>query len=170
MRIISATNSDLQKAISEQKFRQDLFYRLNTIQLRVPSLHERIEDIEPLAKHFLQLYAVKYNLSVPDLSADALSKLQQYRWPGNIRELSHLMEKLLFTCKKASISGRDLLLDETVNSSQPLEDNELSMDGIEQQALFNRLKYYRGNATETAKSLGLSRSGFYRRMSKYGLD
>jgi DNA-binding NtrC family response regulator len=170
VRIISATNSDLLKAISEQKFRQDLFYRLNTIQLHVPSLHERIEDIEPLAKHFLQLYGVKYNLAVPELSTDAVSQLQQYRWPGNIRELSHLMEKLLFTCKKSSISGRDLLLEETVSSSQPVEDNELSMDGIEQQALINRLKYYRGNATETAKSLGLSRSGFYRRMSKYGLD
>jgi DNA-binding NtrC family response regulator len=170
VRIISATNSDLPKAISEQTFRQDLFYRLNTIQLRVPSLHERIEDIEPLAKHFLQLYAVKYNLTAPDLSADALSKLQQYRWPGNIRELSHLMEKLLFTCKKATISGRDLLLEDTGNTTQPTEDNELSMEGIEQQSLINRLKYYSGNVTETAKSLGLSRSGFYRRMSKYGLD
>ena len=170
VRIISATNSDLQKAISEQRFRQDLFYRLNTIQLRVPSLHERLEDIEPLARHFLQLYGIKYNRAVPDLSAEALNKLQQYRWPGNIRELSHLMERLLFTCKKPSITGRDLLLEETVNNSISIEDNELSMDEIEQQALINRLRYYRGNATETAKSLGLSRSGFYRRMSKYGLD
>ena len=169
VRIISATNSDLHKAISEQRFRQDLFYRLNTIQLRVPSLHERIEDIEPLAQHFLHLYAVKYNLPEPDLSVDALSQLQQYRWPGNIRELSHLMEKLLFTCKKSTISGRDLLLEETVNTSQTSIDNNLSMDDIEQQALINRLKYYSGNVTETAKSLGLSRSGFYRRMSKYGL-
>jgi DNA-binding NtrC family response regulator len=169
VRIISATNSDLHKAISEQRFRQDLFYRLNTIQLRVPSLHERIEDIEPLAQHFLHLYAVKYNLPVPDLSVDALSQLQQYRWPGNIRELSHLMEKLLFTCKKSTISGRDLLLEETVNTSQTSIDNDLSMDDIEQQALINRLKYFSGNVTETAKSLGLSRSGFYRRMSKYGL-
>jgi DNA-binding NtrC family response regulator len=170
VRIISATNSDLSKAIKEQTFREDLFYRLNTIQLRVPSLHERIEDIAPLAKHFLQLYAVKYNLPVPDLSADALSQLQQYRWPGNIRELSHLMEKLLFTCKKATITGRDLLLEETVSTTASYIDNALLMDDIEQQALINRLKYYSGNVTETAKSLGLSRSGFYRRMSKYGLD
>lgn len=170
VRIISATNCDLQKAIGEQRFRQDLFYRLNTIELRVPSLYERVEDIEPLANHFLQLYAVKYNLSVPHLSTDAVSKLQKYNWPGNIRELSHLMEKLLFTCKKATITGRDLLLEEVSTASTPVENNQLSMDDIEQQALINRLKYYRGNATETAKSLGLSRSGFYRRMSKYGLD
>lgn len=170
VRIISATNTDLHKAISEHTFRQDLFYRLNTIQLRVPSLRERIEDIEPLANHFLQLFGVKYKRAVPELSADAKSKLQQYSWPGNIRELSHLMEKLLFTCKKATITGRDLLLEESSNTSEPLEDNELTLDDIEQQALINRLKHYAGNATETAKSLGLSRSGFYRRMSKYGLD
>lgn len=169
VRIISATNCDLQKAISDQTFRQDLFYRLNTIQLRVPSLHERKEDIEPLARHFLQLYGVKYNLAVPDLSADALSQLQKYSWPGNIRELSHLMEKLIFTCKKTTITGRDLLLEESTINTQPVEDYESSMDEIEQKALINRLKYYSGNATETAKSLGLSRSGFYRRMSKYGL-
>jgi DNA-binding NtrC family response regulator len=179
VRIISATNCDLAKAISEQQFRQDLFYRLNTIQLRVPSLHERIEDIEPLANHFLQNFSVKYNLTAPELSADAIDKLQQYTWPGNIRELSHLMEKLLFTCKKPTIVGRDLLLENIHHCAGELDENSgdklassstLSLDEIEKLSLINRLKYHRGNATETAKSLGLSRSGFYRRMSKYGLD
>jgi len=170
VRIISATNSDLQKAIDEQLFRQDLFYRLNTIQLRVPSLNERIEDIEPLAKHFLQLFSGKYNLPVPDLSDDAVKQLQQYHWPGNIRELSHLMERLLFTCKKTTITGRDLLLEEVIQSSNTIGEATLSMEDIEQRVLINRLKHHHGNATETAKSLGLSRSGFYRRMTKYGLD
>jgi DNA-binding NtrC family response regulator len=170
VRIISATNSDLQKAISQQQFRQDLFYRLNTIQLRVPSLNERIEDIKPLAEHFLHLFSLKYNLPVPRLSDDAVMQLQQYPWPGNIRELSHLMERLLFTCKKPTITGRDLLLEEAKQGSQSIEDATLSMEDIEQRVLINRLKHHHGNATETAKSLGLSRSGFYRRMSKYGLD
>jgi DNA-binding NtrC family response regulator len=179
VRIISATNCDLAKAISEQVFRQDLFYRLNTIQLRVPSLRERIEDIEPLAVHFLQKFGAKYNLSPPELSVEAIDKLQQYSWPGNIRELSHLMEKLLFTCKKATISARDLLLEnimpitnaEELNvTDSSTQNTALSLDEIEKLALVNRLKHHRGNATETAKSLGLSRSGFYRRMSKYGLD
>ena len=179
VRIISATNCDLAKAISEQVFRQDLYYRLNTIQLRVPSLRERIEDIEPLAKHFLQIFSAKYNLLAPELSAEAIDKLQQYSWPGNIRELSHLMEKLLFTCKKPMISARDLLLENILPGANAEEFNVtesstqntvLSLDEIEKLALVNRLKYHRGNATETAKSLGLSRSGFYRRMSKYGLD
>ncbi len=170
VRIISATNSDLQKAISNQQFRQDLFYRLNTIQLRVPSLNERIEDIEPLAQHFLQLFSIKYNLTTPQLSSDAINQLQQYPWPGNIRELSHLMERLLFTCKKPTITGRDLLLEEATQTTNSVDDTTLSMEDVEQRVLINRLKHHQGNATETAKSLGLSRSGFYRRMSKYGLD
>lgn len=179
VRIISATNCDLAKAISEQRFRQDLFYRLNTIQLRVPSLHERIDDIEPLANHFLQTFSVKYNIVSPELSLEAINKLQQYSWPGNIRELSHLMEKLLFTCKKPIISARDLLLENIYQSAGDTEENSgdmlsnnssLSLDEIEKLSLINRLKHHKGNATETAKSLGLSRSGFYRRMSKYGLD
>jgi len=170
VRIISATNSDLAKAINDQQFREDLFYRLNTIQLRVPSLNERIEDIKPLAVHFLQLFGRKYNLPVPQLSDDAVSQLQQYPWPGNIRELSHLMERILFTCKKPTITGRDLLLEEVMQSSHAIEESSLTMEDIEQRTLINRLKHHHGNATETAKSLGLSRSGFYRRMSKYGLD
>lgn len=170
VRIISATNSDLAKAINEQQFRQDLFYRLNTIQLRVPSLNERVEDIKPLAEHFLQLFSLKYNVPTPTLSDDAVVQLQQYSWPGNIRELSHLMERLLFTCKKPAISGRDLLLEEVIQSTNSIESATLSMEEIEQRILINRLKHHHGNATETAKSLGLSRSGFYRRMSKYGLD
>ena len=170
VRIISATNSDLQKAIEQQQFRQDLFYRLNTIQLRVPSLSERIIDIKPLAEYFLQLYSVKYHRPLPQLSDEAIKQLQQYSWPGNIRELSHLMERLLFTCKKPMITGRDLHLEETKQSPHAVEDTTLSLDDIEQRALINRLKHHHGNATATAKSLGLSRSGFYRRMSKYGLD
>jgi len=179
VRIISATNCDLPKAINEQAFRQDLYYRLNTIELRVPSLRDRIEDIEPLSNHFLQKFAAKYNLIAPELSGEAVDKLKQYSWPGNIRELSHLMEKLLFTCKKTMISSRDLLLENILSTTNAEEFNmtesstqnaSLSLDEIEKLALINRLKYHRGNATETAKSLGLSRSGFYRRMSKYGLD
>lgn len=170
VRIISATNCDLAKAISKQQFRQDLFYRLNTVQLHVPSLSERIEDIEPLAYYFLQQYSHKYNLKVPQLSDEAINKLQQYPWPGNIRELSHLMEKLLFTCKKLTINARDLWLEETDKELHSIDEATLSMEDIEQRVLISRLKHHHGNATETAKSLGLSRSGFYRRMSKYGLD
>ncbi|MEW6989121.1 sigma-54-dependent transcriptional regulator [Colwelliaceae bacterium 6441] len=170
VRIISATNSDLLSAIAENTFRQDLFYRLNTIQLRVPALSERIEDIPALAEHFLKTFSKKYHRPLPQLSSLAMSALQQYSWPGNIRELSHLMERSLFTSKNDIIHADELMLGNSSTKEDSLDEPSLTMDEIEKRALEKRLKYHRGNATETAKSLGLSRSGYYRRLSKYALD
>lgn len=170
VRIISATNSDLSLGIRNKEFRQDLYYRLNTIEIRVPSLNERVEDIPLLAEHFLREFSQKYHRACPLLSREATTILQQYEWPGNIRELSHLMERLLFTCKKGEIDAEDLNIAESVQNEDTLDDPKLSMDEIEKRALLKRIKYHKGNATETAKSLGLSRSGYYRRLSKYELD
>ncbi len=172
VRVISATNSDLLAAISDKTFRQDLYYRLNTIEIRVPSLSERLDDIPALAQHFLQSYSLKYHRACPVLSQQAIIKLQSYEWPGNIRELSHLMERVLFTCKKDTIEAQDLMLSTQNNISDQtdsLDDPELTLDELEKKALIKRLEIHRGNATETAKSLGLSRSGYYRRLSKYEL-
>jgi DNA-binding NtrC family response regulator len=173
VRIISATNSDLLADIKNNEFRQDLYYRLNTVELRVPSLHERVEDITALANHFLRTFSVKYHRYCPSLSETAITALQQYTWPGNIRELSHLMERALFTCKKGSIDYADLMLpggETSQVSVDELDTPNLTLDEIEKRALIKRLKFHRGNATATAKSLGLSRSGYYRRLSKYELD
>ena len=170
VRIISATNSDLLAAIANNTFRQDLYYRLNTVELKVPSLCERIEDVPVLAEHFLHNFSLKYNRDCPKLSSTATIKLQQYTWPGNIRELSHLMERVLFTCRKEVIEAKDLLLADINVNMNSLDDPSLTMEELEKNALIKRLKSFSGNATETAKSLGLSRSGFYRRMSKYELD
>ena len=169
VRIISATNSDLLADIKNNTFRQDLYYRLNTIELRVPSLRERLEDRPALAAHFRQSFSTKYHRACPKLSEQAIITMQQYNWPGNIRELSHLMERVLFTCKKDCIDTTELMLtsDDKVES---LDDPNLSLDEIERKTLIKRLKFHRGNATQTAKSLGLSRSGYYRRLSKYELD
>ena len=109
-------------------------------------------------------------MSCPELSDQSIVKLQQHAWPGNIRELSHLMERVLFTCKQTIITPHELMLEEVEEVSASFDHSTLTMDEIEQQALLSRLKFHRGNATETAKSLGLSRSGFYRRMSKYESD
>ncbi|MDP2562589.1 sigma-54 dependent transcriptional regulator [Psychrobium sp. 1_MG-2023] len=171
VRVISATNCDLLTAIADKEFRQDLYYRLNTIELRVPSLNERKEDIVPLAQYFLQSFSNKYHRTCPALSRSAAQSLEQHSWPGNIRELSHLMERVLFTCKSGVIESSDLMLAPVVELHRDsLDSPELTLDEIEKQALINRLKQCQGNATETAKSLGLSRSGYYRRLSKYGLD
>lgn len=173
VRVISATNSDLLGAIKDKTFRQDLYYRLNTIEVRVPSLSERLDDIPALAEHFLHSFSIKYHRSCPALSEQAMIKLQRYEWPGNIRELSHLMERVLFTCKKEKIEAEDLILstqNDANEAADSLDDPDLTLDELEKKALIKRLKIYRGNATETAKSLGLSRSGYYRRLSKYELD
>lgn len=169
VRIISATNSDLLADIKNNQFREDLYYRLNTIELRVPSLNERLEDIPALAEHFLIQFSSKYHRTLPQLTDQAVLALQQYHWPGNIRELSHLMERVLFTCKKSSIDADDLMLKVAENNRESLDDPSLSLEAIERKALIKRLAFFRGNATETAKSLGLSRSGYYRRLSKYEL-
>ena len=174
VRIISATNSDLLADIANSDFRQDLYYRLNTVELRVPSLHERVEDIATLANHFLHTFSVKYHRACPVLSEQAIQALQLYPWPGNIRELSHLMERALFTCKKDTIDSDDLMLPGSESFAEPqtdaLDSPDLTLDEIEKRALVKRLKLHHGNATETARSLGLSRSGYYRRLSKYELD
>ncbi len=174
VRIISATNSNLLAEIEKKNFRQDLYFRLNTIELRVPSLAERIEDIPELANYFLSAFSRKYHKNCPKLSASALIKLQQYHWPGNIRELSHMMERALFTCNGEVIEADmiNLITAAGIHSklTDSVEQSLLSLEEIEKKAIISRLKHYNNNATETAKSLGLSRSGYYRRMSKYELD
>ncbi len=173
VRVISATNSDLQADIINNKFRQDLYFRLNTIELRIPSLSERVEDIADLAQSFLATFSRKYHKNTPSISAAAITKLQDYHWPGNIRELSHTMERLLFTCNQEVIHAEDIVLT-TLKSdnfnSHDLEFNHLTLDEVEKNIIVERLKIHNNNATETAKSLGLSRSGYYRRISKYELD
>ena len=172
VRIVSATNADLSSMIADGSFRQDLYYRLNTVELRVPSLAERRADIMPLAEYFLQQHCQKYNKAMPKLTEDATKSMQAYHWPGNIRELSHLMERILFTCKDASIDVKQLNLNNTTNtfSQGSFDDATSTLEAIEKSVLVSRLALYKGNVTETAKSLGLSRSGYYRRAQKFGLD
>ena len=173
VRIISATNSDLQNDIAENRFRQDLYFRLNTIELRVPSLAERIDDIPDLAHYFLKMFSDKYHKKCPLLSDAALTKLQNYNWPGNIRELSHTMERLLFTCKQEIVNAENIVLtmpEKKIAERYEQDNSQLTLEQIEKNTIVERLLIHNNNATETAKSLGLSRSGYYRRMTKYELD
>lgn len=172
VRIISATNAELKQLISDNRFRQDLYFRLNTIEIRIPALAERIEDIIPLANAFLSKHAQKYQRDCPKLSDDAKRSLKTYQWPGNVRELSHSMERALFICRDKLITSEHLNQPTPQDKSEHLiiDEGQLSLDEIEKSILESRLKLFEGNVTETAKSLGLSRSGYYRRVQKYGLD
>lgn len=173
-RIIAATNSDLEKAVANGTFRQDLLYRLNVIQLHLPALRDRQEDIEILAERFLARFARKYNKPIPVLSRQAINGLHDYRWPGNIREMSHLIERAVLLCHSDCIEIDDLCLPRNeVCSEMSMRtakidetDDMMTLAEFEKSLLLKRLQQHEGNAIKAAESLGLSRSAFYRRLDK----
>jgi DNA-binding NtrC family response regulator len=174
VRIISATNSDLQKSVREGKFREDLLYRLNTIPVHLPPLRERKEDIELLARFFLERHLKRYNKQILGLMDQALEALCQYNWPGNVRELDHTIERsvLLASGEKIKVSDLGLIStaapgDESALGGPSLDD--MSLEDVEKYLIQRTLKRNDGNATRTAEDLGLSRSAFYRRLQRFGL-
>lgn len=170
-RLICATNCDLDEAVNTGAFRKDLLYRINTITLRVPALKERKEDIIPLAEFFLQALQEKYTRTELVFSQEAQGALQAYDWPGNIRELSHAIERAVILSKNKEI-GLDVLgLSQAKGQSQNIDDKtlhaELTLDELDEQIITARIKSYSGNSSKAAESLGLSQSAFYRRLEKY---
>jgi DNA-binding NtrC family response regulator len=172
VRLVSATNADLENMVQGNAFRQDLLYRLNTVTLHIPALRERKEDILPLANHFLNDFARKYRVEVGAISKDASSALQAYAWPGNIRELGHIMERALFLRTNDIVQLSDLALPSAktdVSQENDRQWHSATLDEIEKQIIQQRLETYDNNPLKTANSLGLSRSAYYRRLEKYQL-
>ena len=165
-RIISATNGDIAQLISDGTFREDLYFRLNTIELRVPSLKERQEDIAPLAKHFLALHGKKYKREEYTLTASALKTLEAYHWPGNVREMSHLMERAVLLAQTSSLGPEDLHLSNLKHSNNlPM----MTLDEAEQKLIEQALVLHHNNVPKAAITLGLTKSSMYRRLEKYGI-
>ena len=167
IRLISATNTDLQAACEVGQFREDLLFRLNTVEIHLPALRERREDVPALAMHFLLHHASRYRRQVKGLDASALQSLLQYSWPGNVRELEHTMERAVLMCCTDQIQPADLGLGMQRSPVQNLE--ELSLEGVESILIRKALQRYQGNVSQAAEALGLSRGALYRRMEKYGL-
>lgn len=183
-RLITATNCDLKAAVSEDRFRKDLLYRINTITLRIPPLRERVADIEPLAIYQLEKFKRKYKKSEVEISSDVMEAFQSYSWPGNIRELSHLIERAVIFCNSNKISLADIGMsleemddkaDEYYEESQlvahkratdSLDIESATLEEIESAVIASRLEKHSGNTAKAAKSLGLSKSAIYRRLSK----
>lgn len=170
IRLICATNMPLYDMVKENRFRQDLLYRINTIELEVPPLRERFEDIPLLANHFLKLYATKYEKNVNKISEGAVSRMHKHPWPGNIRELQHAIERAVI------LSNGHVLQPEDFNftPSGGKEDAQLNLEQfnleeVEKLLIRKVLKKYNGNITQAASELGLTRSSLYRRLEKYGL-
>ncbi len=167
VRVLSATNSDLRAACASGQFREDLLFRLNTVEIRIPALRERREDIPALAGHFLARYAGRYRRPISGLDAAALRALMQYSWPGNVRELEHTLERAVLMCRTSEIKPGDLGLGTTQPQEQNLE--ELSLEDVEGILIRKALQRFHGNISQAAEALGLSRGALYRRMEKYGL-
>jgi DNA-binding NtrC family response regulator len=167
VRVISATNSDLQAACSSGQFREDLLFRLNTVEMHVPPLRERREDIPTLAIHFLRRYASRYRREIDGFDSSALQVMAQYSWPGNVRELEHTLERAVLMCRGREIQPADLGLNLQRPGSQNLE--ELSLEAMEALLIRKALQRFEGNISQAAEALGLSRGALYRRMEKYGL-
>ena len=167
VRIISATNSDLRAACAAGEFREDLLFRLNTVEIPLPPLRERREDIPVLAAHFLSRYASRYRRTVQRFESSALQLLTQYSWPGNVRELEHTLERAVLMCRSSEIQPSDLGLNSMRPQGQSLE--ELSLEGVEAILIRKALQRFQGNISQAADALGLSRGALYRRMGKYGL-
>jgi DNA-binding NtrC family response regulator len=167
VRVISATNADLRAACASQQFREDLLFRLNTVEIHVPALRERREDIPALALYFLARYASRYRRAVQGFEVPALQLLMQYSWPGNVRELEHTLERAVLMCRGSEIQRADLGLDLSRQQSPNLE--ELSLEAVEAVLIRKALQRSQGNVSQAAETLGLSRGALYRRMEKYGL-
>ena len=167
VRVISATNARLQEEVAAGRFRQDLLFRLNTIEINLPPLRERREDIPLLASHFLRQHAQRYRKSLTGFDTAAMQALLGNPWQGNVRELNHVVERAVLMAGDSVIHVADLALRTTQEGAPRLED--MSLEEVESFLIRKALARYSGNVSHAAKALGLSRSALYRRLQRYGL-
>ncbi len=167
-RLICATNMPLHEMVFEKKFRQDLLYRINTVEIRIPSLRERQDDIPLLLDHFLKRFAQKYKRPALRVDKRVVAKLKHYAWPGNIRELQHAVERAVILSDAHVIQNAELLIGQaagpSVNRTAPQ-----TLDEMEKHFIQSSLEEHDGNVTNTARKLGMTRTALYRRMKKHGL-
>jgi len=170
IRLICATNVPFSELANESRFRKDLIYRINTVEITIPPLRKRYEDIGLLARHFVKLYAAKYLKPDMELDATALNKLEQYHFPGNVRELQYVIERSVIMSEGDMISESDLIFSSLENQLQD-EDNiaDFRLSTVERNAIQKVIEKHNGNITKAAKELGLTRTALYRRLSKYDI-
>jgi transcriptional regulator with PAS, ATPase and Fis domain len=180
VRVIAATNIAKQDLNNESRFRQDLLFRLNTVEITLPPLRDRVADIEPIANHYIAFYSRKYKKPEKTITADALNIIKHYAWPGNVRALRHAIERAIILSESEQLSADDFQLshvvkktitntNETTTAQTSSETRELNLDKVEKSTIETALKQYRYNISHTAKALGLTRAALYRRMEKHGL-
>lgn len=169
VRLISATNSNLHDMIENGTFRQDLLYRINTIELHIPPLRERGNDIILLAEHFLKIYNKKYKKEITSINREAKNKLLKYQWPGNVRELQHVIERAVIMSENSLIRSEDFMFSKPDKDRKIIQEEELNLETLEKNAIEKAIKLSKGNYTMAAEMLGISRFSLYRKIDKLKL-
>ncbi|MEQ9299701.1 MAG: sigma-54 dependent transcriptional regulator [Cyclobacteriaceae bacterium] len=170
IRLICATNMPIYDMVEDSNFRQDLLYRINTVEIHLPPLRDREEDVDLLAEHFIQTYCNKYRKPVKKLSANAAKKLQKYHWPGNIRELQHAIERAVIMSEENQLDPDDFFFlqqKSEAGSDQSLD--SFNLEDVEKTVIQKAINKHNGNISKAAKDLGLTRASLYRRLEKHGL-
>ncbi len=169
--MICATNIDPQVLADEKKFRKDLIYRINTVDVTVPPLRARGTDITELSRHFVALYAEKYNKSTFTFDTGFISKLKKHDFPGNVRELQYVLERAVIMTDGSILKPDDLVFSsiERSTTTSSLETKSLNLDDLEKNAILTVLEKHKGNVSKSAKELGITRAALYRRLEKYEL-
>ena len=169
IRLVCATNLSLSELSNEARFRKDLMYRINTVELTLPPLRERDEDLILLAQHFLKLYGKKYLKAEMQISEQALQKLRRYPFPGNIRELQYAIERAVIMCESETLGPQDLLFSALEHSSPAPPPDNLRLSEVEKDTILKVLDKHQGNISRAAKELGITRTALYRRLEKFNL-
>ena len=165
IRFVSATNANIYERIKNGLFREDLFYRINTVEILLPPLRDRLEDIPLIASHYLQYYSRKYQKKINEITPSAYAKLFEYQWPGNIRELIHIIERAVILSDDDKLNPSDFPLKEVVQTSP----QTINVNDLEEHAILRALEKHRNNYTRAAEDLGMGRSTLYRKIKKYGI-
>ena len=169
VRVLAATNVDINMEVSAGRFREDLLFRLNTIEIHLPALRERGVDIDLLANHFLRVYADRYRKKIAGFDAGAMQSLREHSWPGNVRELDHAIERAVLLSPGSMIRASDLAL-RPANPGVALRLEDMSLEEVEKHLIQRTLARHGGNVSRAADALGLSRSALYRRLEKFSLE
>jgi len=169
IRLICATNLPLTELKSENRFRQDLLYRINTVEIQLPPLRKRIDDIPLLVEHFMTMYCRKYKKEPKSVSGEVLNKLKNYSWPGNIRELQHMLERVIIMSEATSLQPSDFFFTSNDMSKDMMALSNYRLNEAEKMLIIKAVSKHDGNLTKAAKELGITRTALYRRLEKYGL-
>lgn len=169
VRLICATNNNIHEDVQKTKFRQDLFFRINTVEIQLPPLRERIGDLKILSNHFLRKFAKKYKKPISNIAKTAMQKIEAHQWPGNIRELQHSIERAVIMCDGLCLSENDFHFSSSISAGNDLEIQTFNLEELEETIIKKVMKMHKGNISKAAEVLGLTRTSLYRRLEKYGL-